>query len=308
MAFTSGEHIEKFVLPRIIHELRNLKMDFMSVMEQTPQRAITSAGVTVHKIGQPIQVDWNKADAYVDGDLKQFAVENDTIPWDYLSTTPFTTDKEEIRTSALNRRGILLDKSLSAISESWRDKTLHNLAPADDSVAEMPVMVTTGADRGAGVRALTITDLIRWAEKFNNLNLSMRDQVYVVLCPEHVTDLALDALNYQQFRDIYSKSKEGEPIDTHGFKFFWNNKKVYYTAALTKKADGAAIIGTDRPASIAFYKPHTTKALYNLTAHYSPMSQDTRNNPPKDETRFTGNALGTKIYNYGHGALISGTV
>lgn len=308
MSFTAGEYIEKFIVPRIVHELRNHKADFMAALEETPPQAITSEGIVIHKIGQPIEVEWDRTTAYDDDELKQFAVSQATLPWNSLTTTPFRTNKEEIRTSALNRRGILMEKSVQEIYDSWRDKTLHNLAPEDSTVAEMPVLRTTGEDRGGGIRTLTIEDLIRWAEKFNDLNLKKRDEVYVVLCSAHLTDLALDALNYQQFRDIFTHSKTGEPINTYGFKFFYNNTTVYYAADGTKKAYKAARTATDRPASIAFYKPHTTKSLRNLTSHYRPMSQDTRNNPPKDETRYTGNALGTRIYNYGHGAMISGTV
>lgn len=308
MAFNSGEYIDKFILPTIIHTLRNEKMDFMSVIPTAPQRSITAAGIIVHKIGQPIEVDWNKSDDYVDGDIKAFDVENDTLAWDYLSTTPFSTDKEEIRTSALNRQGILRQKSLEAISESWRDKTLHNIAPADGTISEMPILETTGPDRGDGTKRMLISDLIRWQEALRKLNLRKGQQIYVVLSVEHLTDLLIDALNYQNFKDIYAKTAKGEAINQYGFGFFWNNKTIMYNAANVKLADGAVPIATDRIASIAFYAPHTTKAFYNLTSHFKPMSENTRSNPPTDEMRYTGNALGSKIYNYGHSAMKSGTV
>jgi hypothetical protein len=310
MAYTTGEYIDKFILPQLVQVLRNMKMDFMSVIQTAPEAAISKAGIIVHKIGAPISVDWDKATAYVDGDIKAFEIENETIPWQYLSTTPFSTNKEEIRTSALDRKGKLFEDSAAAISESWTARTLRNIAPDDASVTAMPVLRTTGADRGdgTGAKRLTIVDLIKWKEKLNKLQLSRPDQLYVVLCPEHLTDLAIDALNYQNFKDIYVNTANGEAIPQYGMKFFWNQETVYYTTGSVKKAKGASLISTDRPSSIGIYAPHTVKALYSLTSHYKAMADDTRNNPPKDEGRFTGNAIGTKFYNYGHSAMISGIV
>ncbi len=308
MAYTTGEYIDKFILPQLVNVLRNTKMDFMSVIPSAPKAAISKAGIVVHKIGTPITVDWNKVDDYVNGDVKQFDIENKVIPWETVSTSPFSTDKEEIRTSALDRKGRLFVDSQAAISESWTARTLHNIAPEDATVAQMPVLRTTGANRGDGSRRLLIADLIAWKEALNKLKVTKQNNWYVVLCPEHLTDLAIDALNYQNFKDIYVRTMNGEPIDQYGFKFFWNQETVSYSNVDVKKVQGAALIATDRPSSIGFYAPHVIKALYNLTSHYSPMSQDTRQNPPKDEGRFTGNAVGTKIYNYGHSAMVSGIV
>jgi hypothetical protein len=308
MAFSEGEYIEKFILPMLLHDLRNLKSDFMAVMPDAPARSIDSNGIAVNKVGQPIAVDWDKVTAYIDDDIKDFLVENKIIPWQYFSTTPFSTDKEEIRTSALDRRGILNTKSAEAIQESRRDRVLHAIAPDDDQSAVNPVMRTTGEDRdGSGTGALQVVDLITFAEKFDELNLTQREKLYMVLCGKHKTDLAIDAFNKGKdvFQDIYVKTKNGEPIDNHSWKFFVNQKTIFYAADNTKKALGAANIATDKPASIAFYAPHTLKAFYNLTSHYAPMSEDTRNNPPRDEMRWTGNAIGTPLWKYGHGAIVS---
>jgi hypothetical protein len=306
--FNNGEYIEKFLLPQILHELRNLKADFITPIPTTPKRALTSGGVVVEKIGQPIQVDWDKADAYADVDVVRFLVENKVIPWSYFSTTPFETDKEEIRESMLDRQGTLRMKSQSAIAESWIKKVLHSIAPDDDTAVELPFLETTGEDRGDGSRRLLIKDLVKFRGLYNKLPLLKLNDIHMVLTPDHLEDLMLDALNYQNFKDIYVKTAEGEPINQYGFKFYWNQEQVYYAADNTKKAQGAAILPTDRPASISFYPDHLTKAMYNITVHHKPMSEDTRNNPPKDETRFTGNALVAAIWLYGQGALKSGTV
>lgn len=309
MSFSSGEYIEKFILPSLVHTLQNLKADFLAVIPDAPERAISKGGLVVHKVGQPISVDWDKSDAYEDEDIANFAVENKTIPWQYFSTTPFETDKEEVRTSALNRGGILVQKSAEAIAASWIEKNIHNLAPDDDTDDVFnPVIETTGADRGDGTKALLITDLVRAVEPFNKMSLKKRMELYMILSPEHLTDLALDALNYQAFKDIYVNTANGEPIVNHGWKFFWNPYSVKYAEDGTKKALGASVLSTDRVASTIFYAPHTVKAMYNVTQHFTPMSLDTRNNPPKDELRFTGNALVAKLWTVGFGAIKSGTV
>lgn len=309
MAFSAGEYLEKFILPFVIHELQNTKADFMAMIPEAPARAIDKNGIAVHKVGNPIAVDWNRVTQFVDGDVKDFLVENNIIPWEYFSTIPFGTDKEEIRTSALDRKGILNSKSADAIRISRRDKTLHAMAPDDDQNQFNPFARTTGADRGDGAtRRLQVQDLILFSEQYNKLDLTERMKVFMVLCPEHLTDIMIDALNYQNFKEIYAKTATGEPINQYSFGFFHNNKTINYAADNTKKALGAALIGTDRPASIAFYAPHAIKALQSVQYHYTPMEDDTRNNPPKDEARWTGNHVGNKLYDYGFGALVSGNV
>ena len=306
MAFTSGEYIEKFILPGLVHTLQNLKQDFLAVIPNAPKKALNSSGIVVHKVGQPISVDWDKADDYVDGDIATFDVENDLIPWSYFSTTPFKTDKEEIRTSSLNRGGELARKSSEAITASWIEKNIHNLAPDDDTDAQYnPVIDTTGGNRGDGTKQLLITDLVKAREPFNKMNLKSPKDLYMILSPEHLTDLMLDALNYQAFKDIYIKTESGEPLMNHGWKFFWNTYKNYYSAAGAKLAYGAAPGGTDQVASTIFYAPHTVKSIANITSHYEPMSQNTRSNPPEDEMRFTGNAAIGKLWKVGFGAIKS---
>lgn len=309
MAFTSGEYLEKFILPALLHTLQNLKQDFLAVIPEAPERAIDKSGIIVHKVGQPISVDWDKADAYLDADLAEFEVENDTIPWQYFSTTPFMTDKEEIRTSALNRGGILVQKSSEAIVSSFIEKNLHNLAPDDDTDDVFnPVIETTGGDRGNGHKKMLLEDVIKFMEPFANMKLMDMSKLFMVLTVEHLTDLMLDALTKQAFRDMFIKTQSGEPIPHHGWKFFVNTSKVHYAADGTKKALGAAIGGTDVPASTAFYSPHTIKAIRNVTRHYKPMSEDTRNNPPRDELRFSGNGVVGKLWKVGFGAVKSGVV
>ncbi len=304
MAFTPGEILEKFILPTLVHNLANTKQDFLSVIPNAPQRAISKAGIVVHKVGNPISVDWDKVDEYVDGDIVRFDVENDLIPWQQFSTTPFATDKEEIRTSMLNRGGILAQKAQEAITVSWIEKNLHNLAPDDDTDAVYnPVLEPTGADRGDGNKKLLVVDLTRFLVTFTKMGLLRMDQLYVILTPEQWGDLMQDALTYQAFRDMFIKTMNGEPIPHHGFKFFVNNFTVKYAVDGTKKAIGAAPVGTDKAASVIFYAPHTIKAIGNVTPHYKPMSQDTRNNPPMDEARWTGNATVGKIWKVGFGAI-----
>jgi hypothetical protein len=307
MAYTNGEYIEKFILPGLVHTLQNLKQDFLAVIPNAPAKALNSSGIVKHLIGQPISVDWDKSDAYEDVDIATFDIKNDLIPWQYFSTTPFEVTKEEIRTSALNRGGILAQKSSEAIAASWIEKNIHNLAPDDDTDDVFnPVINTTGADRGDGRKRMLVTDLVGFREPFNKLNLLKPNELHMILCPEHLTDLMLDALQYQAFRDIYTKTESGEPMANHGWKFFWNTYKNHYSAAGAKLAYGAAVGGTDVPASTVFYAPHTIKSIANITHHYKSLEEDTRNNPPKTEMRFTGNATIGKLYDLGFGAIKSG--
>jgi hypothetical protein len=310
MAYTTGEYLEKLVLPQILHELRNIKSDFLSVIPNAPAAAINKDGLAIHKVEQPIQVAWGKDTDWEDADIKRFQVKNDLIPYEYFSTTPFALDKEEVRKARTNRESKLRMMTQHAIAESWMKKGLHALAPADDTAAAMPIFESTGADDGTGRKRLLITDLIRYRTKFNLLEFPLikPNDVHIVLNPYHVEDLLIDAKNYDGFRDIHAKTAKGEVINNYGFKFFTNQETVHYDAANEKKAEGAAVIGTDKDASIAFYPDHTVKHLANLTPHHKDMKEDTRSNPPKSETRVTGNGIITKVWEYGHGAILSGKV
>ncbi|WP_420582080.1 hypothetical protein [Reichenbachiella sp.] len=311
MAFSNGEYIKKFILPALVHTLQNLQQDFLAVIPNAPKAALNSSGINVHKVGNPISVDWDKMDAYVDGDRKTFDVENNTIPWQYFSTTPSMTDSEEIRTSALNRGGILKQKHGEAIVVSWVEKNIHALAPDDDTDPQFnPVFETTGPDRGdgSGTRRMLLTDVIKAMLPYQKMNLTKMGELYMILSPEHLNDLCLDALGQQAFRDIFIKTMSGEPVPHHGWKFFINNASVKYAVDGTKKAIGAAAVGTDRVASTIFYAPHAIKAIYNVKQHYTSMEEDTRNNPPIDELRFTGNATVGKLYEIGFGAIKDGNV
>lgn len=305
MAYSDGEYIEKYLIPQLLHDVQNNKADFLNVVQNAPARALSKSGIMIHKVGNPISVDWNRTTPYSADEMKRFDIGNKTIPWEYFSSSPFETDKEEIRQSVHNPEGVLRMKSREAINQSFRDKALFNLAPEKDD-AGAPVIQTTGPERENGNKRMLVEDMIIYAEKINKLSLTRRDMVYIVLTPEHLTDLQLDALNYQHFKDIYARTATGEPINQHGFKFFWNNETIMYNAAGVKKPIGSAAAPGDRPGSVSFYAPHAIKALYNLSTHHSPASEDTVNNPPKSTTRFTGNALVAATYKYGHGAIISG--
>lgn len=294
----------------MLHELRNVKSDFLSLIPNAPAAAINKDGLAIHKVEQPIAVEWNRTDDWDDADLKRYQVKNEIIPWENFSTTPFMLDKEEIRKARTDRESKLRMLTNHAIARSWMKKGLHAIAPADDATAGMPVIKSTGADDGTGRKRLLIMDMIRYRTKFDELEFPLNDptDVVVVLNPLQLEDLRIDAKNYDAFRDIHAKTKNGEIINAYNFKFLTNQEKVYYATDGTKKAEGATVLSTDMDSSIVFYPQHVVKHLANLALHHSPMAQDTRKNPPQSETRITGNGLIAKTWAYGHGAILSDKV
>ena len=309
MPEVNGEYINKYLMPRLIKEVRNDDMGFMAVINNASAGAINSSGIVVHKVRNKIKVYYGRTTSFADNEIAKFAVTNDTIPWEQFTTQPFSTDKEEIRTSTIDRRSVLREDSRMEINRSWRNNAIHSLAPPDNTADEMPVIVTTGPDRGdgTGAKRMLIVDLIRLVEKLKKLNLTNMGMYYLVLCPEHLTDLTIDALGQQAFRDIHVNTRTGKPVSQYGLNFFENTETVYYDANGVKKAQGAVIDPkADRPASIGFYVPHVIKALGGVEAHYLPRSLDTRNTPPTDEMRFTGNTIAAMLYRYGQSAVISG--
>ena len=184
---------------------------------------------------------------------------------------------------------------------------LWKLAP-DDSSSDMPVIRTDGEDDGTGRLRLTFENTVAYLEKIKKLNLPDEKQFYIVLCPEHTTDLILDNKSARFFSDrqIFYDMETGKVRSIMGFRFFENSATPAYNSTGEKKAKGAVLAATDRRASVFFYAPNTVYHIEKVKVLYSSETQDTVSANPKSVYRTQAYGLADRIENYGFGAIVSG--
>ena len=302
---TTGQWLNQFVAPQLLAERRNYKADFMGVLGSIPQSARNADGVRYNKLINNVQFLVNNNQEFTPAKMNGEKV---FLEWEKYDTTPTLVDDAEIRYLAYDKRNAVRVKHNECFQIGIRNHALHKLAPANGASSDMPVMLTTG-EAADGRKRLTYVDLATFLEKVKKLNLPMSDQLYMVLCPQHVTDLLLDvdAAKYFINRELYIDPIKGTVKNFMGFKFFENNDAVYYDPTTkTKVAEGTTpTSGTHFQASQFFYGPNTIYHLEAVKILYKPETIDTRNANPQSEFRTQTYGMVDRIEEYGVGALIS---
>lgn len=302
---TTGQWLNQFVAPQLLAERRNYKADFMGVLGSIPQSARNADGVRYNKLINNVQFLVNNNQEFTPAKMNGEKV---FLEWEKYDTTPTLVDDAEIRYLAYDKRNAVRVKHNECFQIGIRNHALHKLAPANGASSDMPVMLTTG-EAADGRKRLTYVDLATFLEKVKKLNLPMSDQLYMVLCPQHVTDLLLDvdAAKYFINRELYIDPIKGTVKNFMGFKFYENNDAVYYDPTTkTKVAEGTTpTSGTHFQASQFFYGPNTIYHLEAVKILYKPETIDTRNANPQSEFRTQTYGMVDRIEEYGVGALIS---
>ena len=302
---TTGQWLNQYVAPQLLAERRNFKADFMGVLGTVPQNARNADGVRYNKLISNVDFKVYNNSEFT---AKKMSGEKVFVEWDMFDTTPTLVDDAEVRYLAYDKRNAVRVKHNECFQVGIRNHTLHKLAPANGNSSDMPVMLTTG-EVFEGRRRLTSVDLATYLETVKKLNLPMSDQLYMVLCPQHVTDLLLDANAAKYFinRELYIDPVKGTVKNFMGFKFFENNDAVYYDPSTkTKVAEGTApTSGTHFQASQFFYAPNTIYHLDRVKILYKPETMDTRSADPSSEFRTQTYGIVDRIEEYGVGALIS---
>ena len=185
---TTGQWLNQYVAPQLLAERRNYKADFMGVLGSIPQSARNADGVRYNKLINNVQFLVNNNQEFTPTKMNGEKV---FLEWEKYDTTPTLVDDAEIRYLAYDKRNAVRVKHNECFQIGIRNHALHKLAPANGASSDMPVMLTTG-EAADGRKRLTYVDLATFLEKVKKLNLPMSDQLYMVLCPQHVTDLLLD--------------------------------------------------------------------------------------------------------------------
>ncbi len=302
---TTGQWLNQYVAPQLLQEFKNDKADFLGVLKGVPKAALTADGVRWNKL-------INNVGFFVDntGDFtaKKMTGEKVFVSWEKYDTDPTAVDDAEIRYLAYDKRNEVRIRHAAAMKRGLRDHVMWKLAPADATNANMPVIRTTGEDDGTGRLRLTFKDTVMYLEKVKKLNLQNMDELFMVLCPEHVTDLILDNNSARFFSDkqIYFDVATGKVRSIMGFKFFENNAVLAYDSTGAKKPKGSILGATDRVASLMFAAEETVYHIEGVKILYKPETQDTRSADPTSEFRLQTYGLVDRRRDYGFGAIVSG--
>ena len=302
-----GTWLNQYVAPQLLVEFKNYNDDFIAVLGRPNPAALTADGIRYNKLINNVGFTVDNTADFV---AKKMSGKKLFIEWEKYDTEPTEVDDAEIRAIGFDKRNVVRLEHAKSMKIGLRNHAFWKLAPSVSNNADMPVMRTTGADDGTGRRRLTFADLVKFLEKVKALNLPDENEFYMVLCPEHSTDLILDRDSAAYFADksIFFDMKTGKVKSVMGFKFFENSAVLAYAADGSKKAKGAALGATDRRASLFFYAPNTIYHIEGVKILYSPETTDTKSADPKSTYRNQAYGMIDRIEDLGVGAIVSGTV
>jgi len=302
-----GNWLNQFVAPQLLQEFKNFKDDFMGVLPGAPASALTADGIRFNKLINNVSFSVNNTSDFVP---KAMTGTKTFVEWEKYDTDPTSVDDAEVRYLAYDKRNAVRVKHTEAFKIGMRDHCIYKMAPSDNTNPDMPVIRTTGADDGTGRKRLRFADLVQFLETIKKLNLTDENQFYMILCPEHATDLILDRDSAQYFADknIFFDVTTGAIKSVMGFKFFTNNATLAYAADGTKKPKGSALGSTDRKASLFFYAPNAVHHIESVKILYSPETLDTKSANPTSTFRTQTYGLCDRVQEIGFGALVSGIV
>ncbi len=306
-AFVDGTWLNQHVAPQLLVEYKNYKDDFLAVLGSAPAAAITADGIRFNKLVNNVGF---LVDNTADFVAKPMTGKKGFVEWEKYDTEPTSVDDAEIRSISFDKRSVVRVKHSESFKMGIRDHVIWKLAPSVSNNADMPVVRTTGADDGTGRKRLTFADLVKYLEKVKALDLPDESAFYMILCPEHSTDLILDRDSAAYFADksIFFDMNTGKVKSIMGFKFFENRAVLAYASDGSKKAKGAALGATDRRASLFFYAPNTVYHIEGVKILYSPETTDTQSANPTSTYRTQTYGMIDRIEEIGVGAIVSGIV
>lgn len=303
---TTGQYLNQYVAPQLLQEFKNYKDDFIGVLPGVAAQALSADGVRFNKLINNVGFYVNNS---TDFTPTKMSGEKVFVEWEKYDTNPTEVDDAEVRYLNYDKRSAVRIKHSEAFKIGIRNHVMWKLCPSVNA-AGMPVMRTTGADDGTGRKRMRFADLVTYLEICKKLDLPLMDMLFMILCPEHSTDLILDRDSAVYFADknIFFDMQTGKVKSVMGFKFFENNFCPSFDASGNKKAKGAALGSTDRNASTMFYAPNALYHLDSTKILYKSELEDTRSADPKSEFRTQTYGLVDRVVDYGFGAVVSGIV
>jgi len=300
---TTGQWLNQFVAPQLLKELKDHRDEVTGILRSAPKSALTADGIRWNKLLNNVEFRVNNTATFTPSKMYGEKV---FVEWEKYDTTPTSVDDAEIRYLAYDKRAEVRTRHMEKMKEGLLKHTLHKLCPDDATNAKMPVMRTTGEVTNGRKRA-TFKDLAEYLAKVKSIGDLDPSQLYIALCPEHVTDLVIDkdAAVYFAKREVYFDAISGNLRSFMGFKFVEPMFSNAFDAAGNKKPKGAVLTTGDQNASTLIYAPNTVYHIEGIKVLYKSETQDTRNADPTSEIRLQAYGLIDRIEDYGMGALIS---
>lgn len=213
--------------------------------------------------------------------LQTLADEGLTVDLNKYNTKRTAISDDELYSMAYNKESEDRAKHVRGIEKKKARRGLHNLAPASDAVKTPVIFATGDGILGAGTRMkLKPEDVISLKGRFDKALIPNDGNRHLVLCSDHVNDLLLADLNFQQ--RFHNHTDGAIAKNYYGFTIWEDVYNVRYTEAGAKVAFEAAADPGDRVASTAFYAPKAWQATGTTKSYYSPASS----NPETQTSEF----------------------
>jgi len=247
------------------------------------------------------------------GALPEVLIDNTTYPIDVVDfdadeipislhkydTTNTGISDDQLYALPFDAEGSVVRDHRDALEITMAKHGLHKFAPAQDT-AQTPVLLTTGADNGAGRKRMIRQNLVDFKQRLDNLEIPMEGRT-LVLCNDHVNDLIMvdDA-----FRDRYHNAESGTILGRlYGFDIYEDVYNPVYGPGTVKKAFSAASAGTDKAASTFYSQARAARALGTVKAYASIASGDPLNRKSIFGYRVRGVIINKTLL--GTGAIVS---
>ncbi len=286
-ALVDGNHLNRYVRPQLIYELKNYEDTFTSFLGKVNRGALTTDGVSVNKLINDIQVKTGLSDTAMLTPRKLVGKKG-VIPWMNFTTETLYFTKEELRALSFDKQSEGRKLLKEAVINAVLRHTLHSISPDKDETLT-PVVETSGADDGSGRKMLTPSDILKMLRK-----MDIKTPV-AVLNKSHLIDLQEHEESKNRFRQMIVDERNMKPVPYAGVNMVSSDIAIRYTSAGNKRAIDAVPTATDKLASVFIDKTNTIYYLNDLFFTITPMQQDTRNEIPRTEMRIYGEFIGTVI-------------
>lgn len=286
-SFTDGNHLNRYVRPQLIYDLRNHTDTFTEFLGKVNKSAATADGVSVNKLINDIQVQMGLSPTGV-LTPRQLLGKKALIPWQNFTTETLYFNEEELRALSFDKKSEARKLLQEAILNAMLEATLQDIAP-DGNGTYTPVVETTGADDGTGRKKLLPTDIITMMRKTDIKN------PVCVLNKNHLLDLQEHEESKNRFREMIIDQRTMTPMPYASAKFVSSDINIRYSDVDTKKAFDSIDEASDRTASVFIDKSNTLYYLHNVLFTMTKAENDTRNEIPRTEMRIYGQFMGTVI-------------
>ncbi len=231
---------------------------------------------------------------------QDLAIDDLTITLDKFQTkrTPITDD-ELYAATASKREGAIKLHGM-AIQINKIKKALHSFAPSGNT-ADMPVLVSTGADDGTGRKRLLWEDVQRLKQELDNREVP-EEVRRLVLCSDHVNDLTLID---QKFKDAYYNRQTGKVYSQLGFDVRDHLSAPYFNYSTKAKLAFGGTPTADHFKATVFFRTDQAAKATGWIKMYADVA-DTANQTAFMNWRHYFIAL--PLMTKGRAAIVSGKV